>query len=103
MGTAAYMSPEQVRGQATDARSDIFSLGSVLYEMLTGKPPFLRATVADTMAAILKDEPLAIATMGRPLPPSLDRIITHCLEKDPEDRFQSARDLAFALGGVDDD
>ncbi len=100
LGTAAYMSPEQVRGQATDARSDIFSLGSVLYEMLTGKPPFSRATVADTMAAILKDEPLAIATTGRPLPPSLDRIITHCLEKDPEERFQSARDLSFAIGAI---
>ncbi len=100
MGTAAYMSPEQVRGQKTDARSDVFSLGCVLYEMLSGKPPFWRGTAADTMAAILKDTPPEIARFRRALPPGLDRAIAHCLEKDPEDRFQSAHDLAFALCGV---
>ncbi len=102
IGTANYMSPEQVRGQATDARSDIFSLGSVLYEMLSGKPPFSRGTAADTMAAILKDSPPKIEIRGQPLQPSLDRIVVHCLEKDPADRFQSVRDLSFALSGVDD-
>ncbi len=102
IGTVNYMSPEQVRGQATDARSDIFSLGSVLYEMLSGKPPFSRGTAADTMAAILKDSPPKIEIRGRPLQPSLDRIVAHCLEKDPADRFQSARDFSFALSGVDD-
>jgi serine/threonine-protein kinase len=95
VGTVGYMSPEQVRGEAVDARSDIFSLGTVIHEMLTGRPPFRRATAAESMAAILKDEP------AEPLPasvsPSLARIIARCLEKTREARFQSARDLAFGL------
>ena len=92
IGTAAYMSPEQVRGEAVDARSDIFSLGAVLYEMLAARPAFARATAADTTAAILKEDPPASAVA-----PALDRIISRCLEKAREARFQSARDLAFAL------
>jgi eukaryotic-like serine/threonine-protein kinase len=85
MGTAAYMSPEQVRGQAVDQRSDIFSCGCVLYEMVTGTPPFHGATSADLMSAILKEEP----DVNKIPSPALQRIAAHCLEKSPEQRFQS--------------
>ncbi len=94
MGTAGYMSPEQVRGEAVDARSDIFSLGAILFEMLSGRPAFVRETGADTMAAILKDD---LPALGTPVAPALERIVLRCLEKSRESRFQSARDLAFAL------
>jgi serine/threonine protein kinase/Tol biopolymer transport system component len=94
MGTVGYMSPEQVRGLAVDHRSDIFSFGSVLSEMLTGQRAFQRETVAETMTAILKEEPVEPA---QSLPPSIANVLRHCLEKKPERRFQSARDLAFAL------
>ena len=97
MGTAGYMSPEQVRGRAVDHRTDIFSFGAVLYEMLAGKSAFRRDTASDTMAAILKEEPPELSESGRAIPPSLDRIVRHCLEKDPERRFQSASDIAFDL------
>ena len=97
LGTVGYMSPEQVRGQVLDHRSDIFSLGAVLYEMLTGKRAFSGKTAADTMSAILKEEPADISGSGRNLPPPLGRIVHRCLEKDPAERFQSARDLAFNL------
>lgn len=97
VGTAGYMSPEQVRGGAVDARTDIFSFGAVLYEMLTGQRAFKRDTTADTMAAILNDDPQELLDSGRQIPPILDRIVRHCLEKTPEQRFQSARDLAFDL------
>lgn len=97
VGTAGYMSPEQVRGTAVDARTDIFSFGAVLYEMLTGQRAFKRDTTADTMAAILNDDPQELLDSGRQIPPILDRIVRHCLEKAPEQRFQSARDLAFDL------
>jgi TolB-like protein/Tfp pilus assembly protein PilF len=97
LGTVNYMSPEQVRGEPADARSDIFSFGSVLYEMLTGGRAFARDTGAETMTAILKEEPPEIAAMGREVPAGLDHLIRHCLEKTPEERFQSARDLAFDL------
>ena len=100
MGTAGYMSPEQVRGGVADCRTDIFSFGAVLYEMLTGKRAFKRDTAADTMAAILNEEPPELSESGRQIPPVLDRIVTHCLEKAPEQRFQSARDLAFDLESV---
>ena len=93
LGTVAYMSPEQVRGEAVDHRSDIFSLGSVLYEMLIGTHPFRRDSQVETMNAILKDEPKAPAS----LPPALGRIVFHAMEKNPSHRFQSMRDLAFAL------
>jgi Tol biopolymer transport system component len=97
MGTAGYMSPEQVRGLPVDTRTDIFSFGAVLYEMLTGQRAFHRDTSAETMTAILNDEPSETFASGRQLPPVLDRTIRHCLEKSPDQRFQSARDLAFDL------
>ena len=96
LGTVGYMSPEQVRGQNVDHRSDIFSFGSILFEMLTGKRPFAGDSSADTMSAILREDPPEIsATSG--ITPALDRIVRHCLEKNPAARFQSARDLAFDL------
>src|SRR5262245_33902718 len=97
IGTVGYMSPEQVRGQAADARSDIFSLGAVLYEMLTGQRAFRAATPADTISAILHKDPPEMATGSGPVPPGLERLVRRCLEKDPDARFQSASDLAFAL------
>jgi eukaryotic-like serine/threonine-protein kinase len=96
MGTVGYMSPEQVRGQPADHRSDIFSLGCVLFEMATGRRPFQRETPAETMTAILREDAPETASTAN-VPPSLDQVIRHCLEKRPEERFQSARDLAFAL------
>ncbi len=95
MGTIGYMSPEQVRGERADAPSDIFSLGCVMLEMLTGQRPFARKSNAETMAAILRDDPPSLEATD--LPPELDRILFRCLEKAPEERFQSARDLAFDL------
>src|ERR1700719_2018891 len=97
LGTVGYMSPEQVRGKPADARSDIFSLGTILYEMLSGERPFQRDSSADTMAAILKEDPPELSNEGRKIPPGVERIVRHCLEKDPAERFQSARDLAFDL------
>jgi serine/threonine protein kinase len=97
LGTAGYMSPEQVRGQAADRRSDIFSFGAVLYEMLSGQRAFQRSTNADTASAILKEEPPDLLTTSRNVPAKLERIVRHCLEKNPEERFQSARDLVFQL------
>ena len=89
------MSPEQLRGAPSDARSDLFSFGAVLYEMLSGKRAFRGETTADTISAILKEDPPELSTTGRDIPPILDRIVRHCLEKDPAARFQSARDVAF--------
>ena len=100
MGTVGYMSPEQVRAQATDHRSDIFSLGAILYEMLTGKRAFHRTSSVETMSAILKEEPEEITASNRSVSPAFERVVNHCLEKDPSARFQSARDLAFALEAV---
>jgi serine/threonine protein kinase/Tol biopolymer transport system component len=97
LGTAGYMSPEQVRGQSVDHRSDIFSLGAILYEMLSGNRAFQRETAADTMSAILKEEPAELSASSRNLPAALGRIVHRCLEKEPTERFQSARDLAFSL------
>ena len=97
LGTLGYMSPEQCRGADIDARSDLFSFGAVLYEMLSGQRAFRGDTTADTISAILKEEPSDLSTAGRSGPPMLERIVHHCLEKDPAGRFQSARDIAFAL------
>ena len=97
MGTAGYMSPEQVRGIAVDARSDIFSFGAILYEMISGKPAFHRETAADTMSAILKEDPADLSETNRNVSPALERIVQHCLEKNPEQRFHSASDIAFDL------
>jgi len=94
MGTVAYMSPEQARGLPVDPRSDIFSFGVLLYEMLSGKPPFRGETATDTVAAILKEEPRALPAG---VPPALQRVVSQCLEKRPEHRFSSAHDLALAL------
>ncbi len=97
MGTVGYMSPEQVRGQPADHRSDIFSFGAVLYEMLAGQRPFRGASAVETMNAILKEEPPEPSHGRAEVPPALDRIVRRCLEKSPGERFQSARDLGFAL------
>jgi serine/threonine protein kinase len=97
LGTVGYMSPEQVKGLPADARSDIFSFGAVLYEMLTGQRAFKRDTAAETMTAILKEDPPELLSASGALPAGLERIVRHCLEKQPAERFQSARDLAFDL------
>lgn len=97
MGTVGYMSPEQVRGLATDHRTDIFAFGAILYEMLMGKRTFQRATEADTISAILNEEPPSISQFAPDTPPALERVVRRCLEKNPEQRFHSASDLAFAL------
>ena len=102
MGTMGYMSPEQVRGLATDHRTDIFAFGAILYEMVMGKRSFERPTSADTMSAILNEEPPSIAQISPDTPPALERVIRRCLEKNPEQRFQSASDLAFALEALSD-
>ena len=96
VGTAGYMSPEQVRGQAVDPRSDVFALGIILYEMLAGRRPFHCASNADTLAAILTQDPPSLSASGRQIPPALEQVVGRCLEKDPSGRFQSARDVALA-------
>ena len=100
MGTASYMAPEQVRGQAPDPRTDIFSFGTVLYEMLSGTRAFRRDTAAETMTAVLKDDPPELSDPAQRVSPALERIVRRCLEKNAEQRFQSARDLSFALGAL---
>jgi eukaryotic-like serine/threonine-protein kinase len=102
MGTVGYMSPEQVRGKPADARADIFSFGAILYEMLSGKRAFHGDSPVDTMSAILKEEPPDLSETNRNVPPALERIVRHCLEKNPAERFQSARDIAFNLGALTD-
>src|ERR1700720_2399468 len=97
MGTAGYMSPEQVRGMALDPRSDIFSFGAILYEMLSGKKAFHGETAADTMSSILKEEPPELVDPHLNIPPALERIVRHCLEKNPAQRFHSISDVAFGL------
>jgi serine/threonine protein kinase/tetratricopeptide (TPR) repeat protein len=97
MGTMGYMSPEQLRGEPSDARSDIFALGCVLYEMLSGQTAFLRNSTAETSAAILKEEPPSLSGSGETFPDEMERTIRRCLEKSPDARFQSASDLAYNL------
>ncbi|MFI5119614.1 MAG: protein kinase [Thermoanaerobaculia bacterium] len=97
LGTVGYMAPEQVRGLPADARSDIFAFGCVLFEMLTGRRAFKGDSAIETMNAILKEEPADPDLSGAKIPPDLDRLVRHCLEKNPAERFQSARDLAFDL------
>jgi eukaryotic-like serine/threonine-protein kinase len=100
LGTVGYMSPEQVRGRGADHCSDVFTFGAVLYEMLAGQRAFSGESSVETMNAILKDDPREITAADRKFPPALERLVRRCLEKSPEDRFQSARDLAFALDAL---
>jgi Tol biopolymer transport system component len=102
MGTVGYMSPEQVRGKPADHRADIFALGAILYEMLTGKRAFQKPTSAETMTAILNEEPPGLLHLVPLAPPAMQRVVHRCLEKSPEQRFQSASDLAFALEALSD-
>jgi len=97
MGTLGYMSPEQVKGKPADARSDIFSFGAILYEMLSGKRAFHGDSAAETMSAILREDPPELSVTNQNISPGLDRIVRHCIEKNPEQRFHSAHDVAFAL------
>jgi serine/threonine-protein kinase len=97
MGTVPYMAPEQVRGEATDARTDLFALGIVLYELASGRRPFTGATRADIGSAILRDAPTPLANVRTDLPRDLERIIAQCLEKNPRERFQTARDVSNQL------
>ncbi|MGE5414865.1 MAG: serine/threonine-protein kinase, partial [Syntrophomonadaceae bacterium] len=97
MGTMGYMSPEQLRGQPVDHRSDIFSFGTILYELLSGRKAFKKDTASDTISAVLRDDPPELTQSGRNVSPALDHIVRHCLEKDRENRFQTAKDVAFAL------
>ena len=101
LGTLGYMSPEQVRGEDVDARSDIFSFGAVLHELLSGTRAFVRDTPADSLAAVLKEEPADLNDPAWAIPPALQRVVSRCLEKDPALRFQDARDLVFALEQCD--
>jgi len=100
MGTMAYMSPEQVRGHAVDHRTDIFAFGAILYEMLSGRQAFRRETAADTTSAILREDPAELTQSSAGAGAELNRIVRHCLEKNPAERFQSARDLAFNLEAI---
>jgi eukaryotic-like serine/threonine-protein kinase len=102
MGTAGYMAPEQVRGEAVDHRADIFAFGAILYELATRQRAFKKPTSAETMTAILHEEPPAILQTAAGISPGLLRIVQRCLEKKPERRFQSASDLAFALEALSD-
>ncbi len=100
MGTVGYMAPEQVKGRPADHRSDVFALGCVLYEMVSGRRPFEGDTTVETMAAILKEEPPQLSSTGATLPSDFERTIHRCLEKSPDARFQSASDLAFGLRSI---
>ncbi len=97
MGTLGYMSPEQIKGKPADPRSDIFAFGAILYEMLSGKRAFHADSAGETMAAILKEDPPDLSVTNQSISPGLERVVRHCIEKNPERRFQSAHDLAFDL------
>ena len=97
LGTAGYMSPEQARGLDVDSRSDVFSFGVMLYEMITGTRPFRGATATDTLAAIVRDQPVPVSRHQPDAPPELERIISKCIEKPPQDRYQHADEIAVDL------
>ena len=97
MGTFQYMSPEQIEGKEADARSDIFALGAVLYEMVTGKRAFEGKTAASAMAAVLEREPTPISSVQPMTPPALERLVKTCLSKDPDERWQTAHDVKLQL------
>src|SRR5207253_9820463 len=100
MGTMGYMSPEQLKGQPADHRSDIFSFGAILYEMLSGKRAFRGESMAETMSAILREDPPDLSETNKTISPALERLVRHCLEKNLEERFHSSRDLAFAIDSL---
>ena len=100
MGTVGYLSPEQARGLAPDGRADLFALGAILYEALSGRRAFAGASAADTIAAVLHDDPPPLRIVLGPLPSMLDRVVRRCLHKDRDERFHSAHDLALALEAV---
>ena len=100
MGTLGYMSPEQIKAKPADERSDIFALGAILYEMLSGSRAFRGDSAGETMAAILKEDPPDLSSTNENISPGLERIVRHCLEKNPERRFQSASDIAFNLESI---
>ncbi len=100
IGTAIYMSPEQILRKPADARADVFALGVVLFEMLAGSSPFARSTIGATIGAILTEDPPKLAPRGGSAPPALERVVRRCLAKDPDERLQSAYDLVFALNEV---
>ena len=102
LGTVGYMAPEQVRGLAVDHRADLFAFGAILYELLSGLRAFRRDTAAETMTAILNEDPPHLSAAAAPIPPALVRIVNRCLEKSPSERFQTASDLAFALDSLSD-
>src|ERR1700733_12388737 len=102
VGTVAYMSPEQLRGKTVDHRSDIFSVGAILYEMLAGRRAFRGEADVDTITAVLREDPPPVNLEQSKVPVSFQQIVQHCLEKEPENRFQSARDLRFALETLSD-
>src|SRR5215510_826534 len=97
MGTVGYMPPEQLKGQTVDHRADIFSFGAILYEILSGKRAFRGDSMAETISAILREDPPDLSETNKTISPALERVVRHCLEKNPAERFHSARDLAFAL------
>ena len=102
LGTVGYMSPEQLRGQSAGPASDLFSFGAILYEMLAGKGAFCGTSAADIMSAILKEDPAHLVEVNRQIPPAVERIVRHCLEKNPEERFQSAQDVKIQLEWIEE-
>ena len=100
LGTVGYMAPEQVRGLAVDHRADLFAFGAILYELLSGVRAFRRDTAAETMTAILNEDPTHLGAAAAPVPPALVRIVNRCLEKIPSERFQTASDLAWGPAAV---